>query len=374
MNLMLGKTFSIPIAALNLFDTLAILLLIPIFEGFIYPYFKKKQMPLTMLKRIGWGFLFAVFSMVAAGILEIFRKNEISIPMSLGTNGKEYALSYQSSPAQYAFAEDNISGCASFDNYNPQVYMNFSKGIIGEEPSNCWQTCSTLDDKTGNLDESCIACDVVPIKSTLNVMWQVPQFLLVGISEILASVTTLEFFYSQAPESMRSFTAALNLFTTAIGSWVCIPIILLVNIDKQRQWLPADVNEGQLVDYFLLLAIIMLIDWIIFCYYANKYEYKHISTTTTTPSLTTNQNQFQEEEEGNDESQSHKDGTMNLLCSTSKNQVDDIENIGGDRKTIGEDVKLEKESMFNIEDIYKSPNLSVKFKIRKSFKMNNGFD
>jgi hypothetical protein len=39
----------------------------------------------------------------------------------------------------------------------------------------------------------------------------------------------------QAPKSMRSFTAALNLFATSLGSWMCIPIIYLVNIDKTNQ-------------------------------------------------------------------------------------------------------------------------------------------
>merc|ERR1712070_161210 len=192
--------------------------------------------------------------MIAAGILEVFRKDGVSIPSNLNTNGEEYSLTYQSNSAQFLFAEDNISGCASIDNYNPYAYLNYTIGLtypseeaaaaagytITEEPANCWQTCSTKNTTTPTrtLSMNCISCDPVPIKSTLNVMWQVPQFLLVGISEILASVTTLEFFYSQAPESMRSFTAALNLFTTALGSWLCIPIILLVNLNPQKQWLP----------------------------------------------------------------------------------------------------------------------------------------
>merc|ERR1712146_66387 len=173
---------------------------------------------------------------------------------------------------------------------------------------------------------------------------------------------------------MPSFTAALNLFTTAIGSWIYIPIILLVNINPRRQWLPADVNEGQLVYYFLLLAAIMLIDWIIFCYYANRYEYKHISTATTTASIYENQNGRQEEE--GDKSLQQQTKVGNNFSSTNNaynNQVQDIENIGENRGRI-EDVNLEKQSLFTMEKGYQSPDLSVKFKIRRSFKMNNGFD
>lgn len=40
-------------AALNMFDTLAILLLLPVFDQGIYPYCKRKGMPLSMLAKIG---------------------------------------------------------------------------------------------------------------------------------------------------------------------------------------------------------------------------------------------------------------------------------------------------------------------------------
>jgi proton-dependent oligopeptide transporter, POT family len=52
MNLKLAGT-EIPVSALNCFDTLAILVLVPVFDQTIYPYFKKIGYPLTMLRRIG---------------------------------------------------------------------------------------------------------------------------------------------------------------------------------------------------------------------------------------------------------------------------------------------------------------------------------
>ncbi len=45
----------IPVSALNLFDTTAILALVPVFDGFIYPWFKKHGRPLSMLQKIGTG-------------------------------------------------------------------------------------------------------------------------------------------------------------------------------------------------------------------------------------------------------------------------------------------------------------------------------
>lgn len=45
----------------------------------------------------------------------------------------------------------------------------------------------------------------------------------------------LEFFFSQAPDNMKSFTQALNLFTTALGAWVCIPLVYAANSNKDHQ-------------------------------------------------------------------------------------------------------------------------------------------
>lgn len=110
--------------------------------------------------------------------------------------------------------------------------------------------------------------------SPISVLWQIPQFLLIGTSEILASVTSMDFFYSQAPKDMRSFTQALNLFTTSIGTWLCIPIVYLANLDENRQWIPSDLNRGYLAYFFVLLGVIMMLDLGAFVWISQGYEYK----------------------------------------------------------------------------------------------------
>jgi hypothetical protein len=52
---------------------------------------------------------------------------------------------------------------------------------------------------------------------------------IIGISEILASISALEFFYSQAPLALRSVTQSLNLATNALGTFAVIPLLLIVN-------------------------------------------------------------------------------------------------------------------------------------------------
>jgi hypothetical protein len=110
--------------------------------------------------------------------------------------------------------------------------------------------------------------------SNLSVFWQIPQFMLIGVSEILASITSLEFFYSQAPSSMRSVAQAFNLATSSIGSFVVIPLIYIVNANPKDPWLPRDLNQGHLAWYFLLLAGLMVCNQFYFWYICRDYKYK----------------------------------------------------------------------------------------------------
>lgn len=61
-----------------------------------------------------------------------------------------------------------------------------------------------------------------------------PQYLLIGASEILLAVTSLEFFYAEAPTTVRGVSAGLNLLTTALGSWMTVPLLTLVGTPMIR--------------------------------------------------------------------------------------------------------------------------------------------
>ncbi|KAJ4303591.1 ATP-dependent DNA helicase chl1 [Kalmusia sp. IMI 367209] len=52
----------------------------------------------------------------------------------------------------------------------------------------------------------------------VHIAWQAPAYILVALSEILASITGLELAYAKAPENMKSFIMSLFLLTSAAGS------------------------------------------------------------------------------------------------------------------------------------------------------------
>lgn len=68
MDLSIGS-FMVPVSALNIFDTLAILVLVPLFDAYVYPAVKKRGYSCSMLTKIGWGLIFALLSMILAGRL-----------------------------------------------------------------------------------------------------------------------------------------------------------------------------------------------------------------------------------------------------------------------------------------------------------------
>lgn len=289
MNLSLGKA-QIPISALSMFDTIAILLLIPVFNRIIFPMiektkrcqdsststsdnlsaqFKRSESILTatsssrhlsakisakyLLAKIGGGFFFALAAVFTAGIMEYWRKAlvihpEANAPLSHCVVATDYASS------QY------------------QIYYNTHKGH--DRPLHCTQIldCETLT-SDGLLDPSCIACDSPPRASELNILWQIPQFLLIGTSEILASVSAMEFFYSEAPGSMKSVASGLNLLCTALGTWVTIPLIKVVNSGRNEKshWVPSDLNKGHLERYMFLLAGLMALTILLLMRYSASY-------------------------------------------------------------------------------------------------------
>ena len=103
--------------------------------------------------------------------------------------------------------------------------------------------------KTNDGYEVTVKMDSKP--NTVSVLWLIPQYVVITISEVLNSVTGLEFAYSQAPASMKSTVQSFWLLTTCIGN---IIVIFLVSVK---------IGNTQAGEYFIL-AIIMLVAALIF--------------------------------------------------------------------------------------------------------------
>lgn len=64
------QQFTIPAASLAMVNTLAIVILIPVYDRLLIPMLRKLNMKITLLQRIGWGLAVCIFSMLAAAFVE----------------------------------------------------------------------------------------------------------------------------------------------------------------------------------------------------------------------------------------------------------------------------------------------------------------
>ncbi|XP_019167897.1 PREDICTED: protein NRT1/ PTR FAMILY 8.2-like [Ipomoea nil] len=203
MNTYVG-TFKIPEASLSVFDTLSVIVWVPIYDRLIVPMARKftgHKSGLTHLQRMGVGLFISILAMVSAAVLEMVRLAMV----------KRHNL--------YDVTE-------------------------------------------------------VPI----SVFWQVPQYFIIGCAEVFTFIGQLEFFYDQAPDSMRSLCSALSLTTNAIGNYLSSFLVTIVADITTRNgkpgWLANNLNYGHLDYFFWLLAVLSVMNLGVFVVVAKMYTYK----------------------------------------------------------------------------------------------------
>ncbi|PKU87276.1 protein NRT1/ PTR FAMILY 8.1 [Dendrobium catenatum] len=201
----IGPNFEIPSASLSIFDTISVIVWVPIYDRIIVPLVRKitgNQRGFTQLTRMGIGLFVSIFSMVAAGLLEVVRLQII--------------------------ARHN------------------------------------LYDYTGFLP--------------MSIFWQIPQYFIIGAAEVFTFIGQLEFFYDQAPDAMRSMCSALSLTTVALGNYLSSLLVTIVTSISTKNgrlgWIPDNLNRGHLDYFYWLLAILSVLNFLVYLLIAKFYTYK----------------------------------------------------------------------------------------------------
>lgn len=181
----------IPNDFMQAFNSIAIIVIIPVCERLIYPFIRRFT-PFRAITKIFFGYMFGTMAMVYAAVLQHYI--------------------YKAGP------------CFEFPGH--------CEGFKG-------------------------------VPNRVNVGIQIPAYILIAISEILASITGLEYAYTKAPVKMKSFVMSLFLLTNAFGSALGIAVSP-TSKDPKLVWTYTGLASACFLGGCLF--------WLIFHHYNNKEE------------------------------------------------------------------------------------------------------
>ncbi|XP_074550389.1 solute carrier family 15 member 2 [Halichoeres trimaculatus] len=122
--------------------------------------------------------------------------------------------------------------------------------------------------------------------NNVHIAWQIPQYVLITMGEVMFSITGLEFSYSQAPTNMKSVLQAGWLLTVAFGNVI---VLIVAEGAGLEQWIE-----------FLLFAGLLLGVCVIFSIMASFYTYVDPDEL----------NKIYLQDSGKEENDEHEDGDL----------------------------------------------------------------
>ncbi|XP_040384362.1 protein NRT1/ PTR FAMILY 5.2-like [Oryza brachyantha] len=117
----------------------------------------------------------------------------------------------------------------------------------------------------------------------LTIFILLPQFVLMGVADAFLVVGQIEFFYDQAPESMKSLGTAMSLTAYGAGNLLSSAILTLVERvtgEKGAPWVTNNLNASRLDYYYAFLGTLGAVNLLAFVVLSCKYSYRVESTET----------------------------------------------------------------------------------------------
>merc|ERR1712080_478686 len=121
------------------------------------------------------------------------------------------------------------------------------------------------EDETNLMTE--IAFVTIAKENNVQILWLLPQFIVMTAGEIMFSITTMQFSFTQAPASMKAVMLARRYLTNAFGNIIDVAVIAAL--------------EGKLGSQayeFFLFAGVMVLDMILLAWMATGYKYVDYTT------------------------------------------------------------------------------------------------
>jgi solute carrier family 15 (peptide/histidine transporter), member 3/4 len=115
----------------------------------------------------------------------------------------------------------------------------------------------------------------------MSILWQGPQYFLVGASEVFSLIGLSEFFYEESPDAMKSLSMAFYLSNISAGGYLSSFIISLVPVftatGGSPGWMPDNLNGGHLDRFFWMMAGLCSLNMLAFAFFSVRYRSKKAS-------------------------------------------------------------------------------------------------
>ncbi|KAJ3701999.1 hypothetical protein LUZ61_005704 [Rhynchospora tenuis] len=102
----------------------------------------------------------------------------------------------------------------------------------------------------------------------MSVFTLIPQFFLVGSGEAFIYTGQLDFFITKSPKSMKTMSTGLCLTTISLGFFISSFLVSVIKSitgqNGEKAWLADNINEGRLDYFYWLLAVLSVINLIVY--------------------------------------------------------------------------------------------------------------
>lgn len=109
--------------------------------------------------------------------------------------------------------------------------------------------------------------------------WIALQYLFLGSADLFTLAGLLEFFFTEAPTSMRSLATSLSFASLAMGYYLSTVIVSIVNDvtdhSGNKPWLSGStINHYHLEKFYWLLCVLSALNFLHYLFWAIPYKYR----------------------------------------------------------------------------------------------------
>jgi peptide/histidine transporter 3/4 len=118
------------------------------------------------------------------------------------------------------------------------------------------------------------------VPAPISILWQTPAYVLNGAAGVFAGIGMMEFFYDEAPYTMKSLCASFAQLAVAsaayFNSFVFGVVAVATTQGGAPGWIPDNLNEGHLDYFFWMMAALSFFNLAQFVHYSMRIERRQL--------------------------------------------------------------------------------------------------